>query len=140
MYRVSSDNERPKVTIVLILILLVSNIFSGLVSVVLISVGLLTGMVNNYISTLNLLVGLVISLTVFLSSVKTWKQEKKYFQIFLGSWLAFYFYYLYNRFLDSIYLLVPKTELLGKCLFMTFWIIFLVYYFRKSIPMGKKTD
>lgn len=135
MLKVSDTNQRNRAPLGLKIILIISNVFSGLLSMVLISVGLLSRTVNNYVSLLNMTVGLIISLVIFLSSIGTWKGKRIYSKIFIASWFTYYFYYLYNRFLDFIYLMIPKTELIGKLLFISVWVILVVYYLWKKYPM-----
>jgi len=110
-------------------ILIVSNIFSGFLTLIILGIGLFGSLLVGYITLFNVLINALFAAIVFISSIGVWLRNRKFSIPFVLGWIGYYFSYLYNRYYDMIYSSISKTELLMKITISTIWVVFIVFYF-----------
>lgn len=126
--KLTNDGKNRKRLLSLIFLVVISNIFSGLTSVITLFYYQIHGMIPDYVSSMNLYTSWVISVMVLITSVKMFKQRKPYTPFF-AFWIMHLILFFYNRYLAVIYSTITPTKGFISIIIAGSWTMLIALYF-----------
>lgn len=111
------------------LILIISNVFSGLVSMISMILAKSMNLFPSYITSLEYVVAVLLAFVVFVTSIGTWLGKEKFYFPFVLSLTLDYLSYTYNRYIAFIYGTISSDTAIIKITLASLWLLLVWCYF-----------
>lgn len=123
------EKDRKVNGLLLKLILLISNIFSGLVSMISMILAKSMNLFPAYITSLEFIVAVLLAFVVFVTSIGTWLGKEKFYFPFVLAITLDYLSYTYNRYIAFIYGTISSDTAIVKITLASLWLLIVWCYF-----------